>query len=141
VAYLAPVLLRGLIPVNEYNNIVLFTTAMYHLRASCITEDNLFKCQRQIQRFCRQLGSVYRNKSVYTYNVHVLLHLPSKVRQAGPLYTYSCDEFEMSFAKMLTVQHGSRGVADQIMRYFSLKSAIDSTVLAVTNQPIAQLCN
>lgn len=141
-AYLAPVLLRGLVPISLYNNILLFITAMYYLHSFSLSEDNLSKCQRQIQRFCRQLGSIYNDKSVYTYNVHVLLHLPLKVRQAGPLYTHSCDEFEMLFGKMLTAQHGTRGASNQIMRYSCLKTTLDTTALqlAITNQPLADLC-
>ena len=143
VAYLAPLLLRGLIPAAKYDNLVLFTTAMYFLHSSSISAECLPKCYRQIQRFCRHLSVVYNDKAVYTYNVHVLLHLPDKVRQAGPLFTHSCDEFEMLFAKMLSVQHGSRGASEQILRYFNVKSTLDrsSVQLAVTNQPLSQFCN
>ena len=142
VAYLAPLLLRGLIPSLQYDSMVLFVTAMYFLHSAVVSADDLPKCQRQIQRFCRHLSTVYNDKSVYTYNLHLLLHLTDKVKQAGPLHTHSCDEFEMLFAKMLSVQHGSRGAPDQIMRYFSVRSALDKTSLqhSVSNNQLSELC-
>jgi hypothetical protein len=142
VTYLAPILFRGLLPVPQYENIVLFSTAIYYLHSAAVSAVDLPKCHRQLQRFCRQLHSIYKDKSVYTYNVHLLLHLTSKVQQAGPLYTHSCDEFEMLFAKMLLVQHGSRAAPEQIFRYFSVRSLVDRTSLpdAITNAPLSLLC-
>lgn len=142
VAYLAPILFLGLLPASQYENLVLFTTAIYYLHSSSVHSTDLPKCQRQIQRFSRQLLSIYKDKAIYTYNLHVLLHLTHKVEQAGPLHSHSCDEFEMLFAKMLLVQHGSRGAAEQIMRYCGVRSAVDRTSLgnAVQDEQLSELC-
>jgi hypothetical protein len=143
VAYLAPLLFRGLLPQAQYDNLILFCTAMYYLHSTSVSAADLQKCERQIKRFSRQLLTVYKDQSIYTYNVHLLLHLPYKVQQAGPLYTHSCDEFESFFGKMLSVQHGTRGAADQILRYFSVRSVLDRTSLhlAITNKPLSDLCS
>jgi hypothetical protein len=142
VTYLAPLLFRGLLPLSQYNNLILLSTSMYYLHSASVSEDVLPKCQRQIQRFCRQLQTIYKDSSIYTYNVHLLLHLTIKVKEAGPLYTHSCDEFESLFAKMLSVQHGSRGAAEQILRYFSIRSVLDRTNLheSITSAPLSLLC-
>ena len=143
VAYLAPLLFRGLLPSSQYENIVLFSTAVYHLHRSTISASDLPKCQRQLQRSCRQLQTVYNDKSIYTYNVHLLLHLSDRVKLAGPLYTHSCDEFEMLFAKMLSAQHGTRGAAEQVLRYFNVRSALHNTALhlSVSSKRLAEFCN
>jgi hypothetical protein len=61
-AYLAPILFRGLLPRRQYDNIVLFSTAMYCLHSASISAADLQKCQRQIQRFCRRLPGLYKDK-------------------------------------------------------------------------------
>lgn len=139
VAYLAPLLLRGMLPLPQYDNLVLFCTAAYYLHRTAISSEDLRKCHRQLQRFCRQLLSVYKDKSIYTFNVHLLLHLADRVKLAGPLYTHSCDEFEMLFAKMLAVQHGRRGAAEQILRYLNIRSTLQTVSLesSVTDKPLA----
>ena len=142
VTYLCPILFRGLLPALHYDNFVLFSTAMYYLHSSVINKDDLPKIHRQIQRFSRQLHRIYNDNSVFTHNVHLLLHLVEKVKLAGPLQTHSCDDFERLFGTMLHVQHGSRGASNQILRYFNLKHAIAKhSQLQIRNESINYICN
>ena len=52
-----------------------------------------------------------------TMNVHNLLHLPSVVRQLGPLWVNSCFGFETAIGELLSLFHGSQRIEDQVCIY------------------------
>lgn len=59
----------------------------------------------------------YVGERYMTMNVHNLLHLPSVVRQLGPLWVNSCFGFETAIGELLSLFHGSQGIEDQVRIY------------------------
>jgi len=49
-----------------------------------------------------------------TINIHNLLHLPTVVRNLGPLWAHSCFPFESANGELLKLFHGSQVVDKQV---------------------------
>lgn len=50
-----------------------------------------------------------------TTSVHGLLHLPTTVRNLGPLWSHSCFPFEAANGDMLKFFHGTQAVEKQVI--------------------------
>lgn len=118
--FLAPVLLVGLLPERKLKLFEQLCVSVYYLHSSFVSPAVLASCDKLIRNCCNAVHQIYGDAAC-TYNMHVLQHLCLKVTQCGPLHTHSCDFFEREFAKMLKVNHGSRGAANQIFRYLNLR--------------------
>jgi len=49
-----------------------------------------------------------------TINIHNLLHLPTVVRNLGPLWAHSCFPFESANEELFKLFHGSQAVEKQV---------------------------
>lgn len=63
------------------------------LNQSSISEDMVQKAERALHAFVQGFKDLYGEEHL-TLNLHFLLHLPEMVRNFGPLYIFSCFEFE-----------------------------------------------
>ena len=123
--FLAPVLLHGLIPDNKFDLVLFLCVSIYNLHSEVVSTHLLRQSEQLINRFGIILKTIY-GKAACTYNAHLLRHLCKKVADCGPLHTHSCDPFERQFATMLKVKHGSRGAANQILRYLNSRTFVQS---------------
>ena len=82
--YAGPVVLNNTIPIEMYNNFLLFSVAM-HLLLTPGTAENMIDCANELLvSFVNHFGHLY-GKAEITYNVHQLTHLAAEYKSFGPL--------------------------------------------------------
>lgn len=106
--YDGPVILKGVLSTDKYDNFIRLHTAIRILtdrekvaRTECV---NL--AENLLRDFVESYQAIYGERYV-TYNVHNLLHLASDVRHYGILDNFSCFRFEsfIFFLKKLLRKH------------------------------------
>ena len=90
--YTGPLLFKGIIPIEYYNHFLYLHFAMYVFIGTSHRHyyDNATSC---IQHFLRDLKEFF-SESAYTFNAHLLSHIPEFVQQLGPLDKFSAFPFE-----------------------------------------------
>ncbi|XP_047128576.2 uncharacterized protein LOC124809079 [Hydra vulgaris] len=90
--YTGPLLFKGIIPLKYYNHFLYLHFAMYVFIGTSHTHyyDNATSC---IQHFLHNLKELF-TESAYTFNAHMLSHLPEFVQELGPLDKFSAFPFE-----------------------------------------------
>ena len=90
--YTGPLLFKGIIPLNYYNHFLYLHFAMYVFIGTTHKHyyDNATSC---IQHFLNDLKELF-TESAYTFNAHMLSHLPEFVQRLGPLDKFSAFPFE-----------------------------------------------
>lgn len=92
ILYLAPFILRNVLPKQYYENLLLLHFSVYVFVSKKHT--NLYKnAEASLQRFVAQCPSLFTQKCL-VYNFHVLLHLPHFVNLYGPLDGWSTFFYE-----------------------------------------------
>ena len=117
--YYSPVLLFGILPNAYYNHYILLVSAVYILLQKSILPSELVKAERQLRKFVMNVTELYGQRYMSS-NVHDLLHLPQCVRDAGPLFLYSCFHFEDLNGRLEKYFHGTQSVPEQIVSAVSL---------------------
>lgn len=91
--YAGPVVLRNSIPVELYDNFMLFSVAM-HLLLCPGTSEEVVDCAHEfLVLFVCHCGQLYGRHEI-TYNVHQLTHLAEVYRHFGPLDNISAFPYE-----------------------------------------------
>jgi len=68
-----------------------------------------------LNKFVKEFETLY-GLNFCSINVHQLLHLPDCVRKLGPLWTFSCFEYENINGQLLKLIHGTSHIDTQIAR-------------------------
>lgn len=87
------VCLKKYLPQKYYDHYQLLTVSMQTLLSKTITEEEIQKCELQLNLFVEQFETLYGVEEM-KYNVHLLLHIPLCVRNYGPMWTFSLFNFE-----------------------------------------------
>lgn len=91
--YTGPVVLRNSIPVEFYDNFMLFSVAM-HLLLSPSMSNEMVDCANEfLVSFVSHFGELYGRDKI-TYNVHQLTHLSEEYRLFGPLDNIAAFPYE-----------------------------------------------
>ena len=122
--YLFPVM-KDILPNVYLNHAMLLVNGIYLLLKSAITSDDLKNSTLLLQHFCLRMPSLYL-ESKCTYNIHQLLHLPSCVKNHGPLWTFSCFFYEDLNGDLRKLFHGSQNFEMQIANASSLLQKISN---------------
>jgi hypothetical protein len=85
--YIGPVVLKDILPQDQYRHFLLLHFAIYSL-ASTEWEDFLPSAALCLKRFVEGVSSIYGEGNL-VYNVHVLCHLSDFVKMYGPLDFWS----------------------------------------------------
>lgn len=82
-------MLRNSIPVEFYDNFILFSVAM-HLLLSPSMSNEMVDCANEfLVSFVCHFGKLYGRDEI-TYNIHQLTHLSEEYRLFGPLDKHCC---------------------------------------------------
>ena len=79
----SPVLLKGLLPVEDYRCWLLFVRACSLLCSNCIQKTNVTSADLFPLQFCRQCECLYGPMSS-TFNMHLHMHLKQTLLDYGP---------------------------------------------------------
>jgi len=122
---LSSVLLKGILPEQDYRCWILFVNACRILSSRIITVENINLGHRYLLLFCRQVENIY-GWHVITPNIHLHLHLRDCMLDYGPVHSMWCFPFER-FNKVLGSYHtNNKNIESQIMKKFLLQQRIKS---------------
>ena len=111
--YYSPVVLHGIMEKEYFEHYLLLVEAIHLLTLTSIAPSMIDDSFKKIVNFCCMFEVLYGQSSMVS-NVHNLLHLPSNVRDLGPLWVYSCFPFEDFNGKLVRLFHGTQSPELQI---------------------------
>ena len=110
--------LAGLLPQKYWDHHALLVIAVYWLLQQSMSSHQVEVCQAMLNKYCYQFSSLYSERYM-TSNIHLLLHLPDTVKLLGPLWVYSCFQFEGQNGLLKSLVNGTRHVDKQIISTYS----------------------
>lgn len=88
-----------------------------------------------------QLFQKYFGKNQMTYNVHLLLHISSSVRNWDPLWTHNAFPFENENRILLKLKKSPKDIAVQISRRFMFHALISNLLIDEMSLNVKHFCN
>jgi hypothetical protein len=105
--------LKDLVPEEYLSHLMLLSEGIYILLMSQISREDFEVAEKKLQEFCAIYTELYEEKNV-TFNIHLVLHIPKMVLNAGPLFTYSLFPFESKNAQIIKfVRGGSKTTVEE----------------------------
>ncbi|KAE8739815.1 hypothetical protein FOCC_FOCC014683, partial [Frankliniella occidentalis] len=89
------------------------------LRKSSVSDEDITLAQSLLDTFVKHFGRHYGKRRM-AFNLHTIRHLPSVVRELGPLWTTSCFSFENLNGSLKYLVHGTQHAGLQIQNNFEL---------------------
>lgn len=115
--YAGPVVLNNSIPIEMYNNFLLFSVAM-HLLLSPGTAESMIDCANELLiSFVNHFGQLY-GKTEITY-VHGLTHLAAEYKVFGPLDNIACFPYENYLGHLKSLLHKPHLPLQQVVKRLS----------------------
>lgn len=115
--YYSPIVLKDTLSSHYYYHWLTLVQALSILTSSHVNEIDIQRAQDLMVQFSEQVHELY-DVSQCTYNVHLLLHLPTFVRYYGPLQYISMFSFENYNQVLLKYVTGTQFVAHQIAKRY-----------------------
>lgn len=109
--------LRGVLPVKYLKHLALLVTAIQILLQESITMEMIDRAEVLLIKFVVGFQGHF-GKAAMTFNVHLLLHLSTSVRNWGPLWTHNAFCFENGNRFVLQMTTSPYLIAVQIARRF-----------------------
>lgn len=110
-------LLNGVLLRKFWNHLFLFVFAMHILLGEKVKRCDIDVAERALRKFTLQFEKLYGAANM-TFNVHLLTHITTSVRNWGPLWATSTFSFESFNGTLLKYFHGTTHVPEQIVRRF-----------------------
>lgn len=121
--YYSVPILKTFMPSFYLDHYMMLVKAIYLLNQPSISNESLHLAEELIQDFVRQFSLMYGRENM-TANLHQLLHLPSTVRDFGPIFTTSCFPFENANGVLKTLVTGTKFADLQICSGVSIFMSI-----------------
>lgn len=139
--YFAPAVLYGVLLPIYYDNLLLFSEAIFLLLQDSITSEDVSKCKVMLARFVAMFPVMYTETKM-TLNLHQVLHLPDQVLDLGPLWSVSCFPFEDANGFLLQLFNGTQHIDKQIAHAIAVIQKIPELMMAMEkNTPARELYN
>ncbi|KAK0176931.1 hypothetical protein PV328_001029 [Microctonus aethiopoides] len=106
--YSVPVL-NGIMREKYFQPYLLLVAGIAYLSSDVVTDAMINLSYNFLHKFVREFEILY-GKEFCTINIHQLLHLPTCVRNNGPLWVYTCYKYENLNGELLKLIHGSRHI-------------------------------
>ena len=90
-----------------------------------IKPEDIDVAQTVLLEFIKQIPDLY-GREYLTFNIHQLTHLPSAVRDWGPMWGFSCFRFENQIGHIVSLVRGTKCVPLQICKTFLMKRFLPS---------------
>lgn len=118
--YYLPICLKGIFKHSKYyNHFMLFSSSIYTLNKTSISDEELKSADDNLQKFVKEYQELYGANRM-TMNVHLLTHLAMCVRNLGPLWTHSAFSCESTNGFLLNMVNGTKDVIQQIASKYRL---------------------
>jgi hypothetical protein len=123
--FYSPIALRNVLPSKFYDHWMLLVFAINTL-LSCPSFDDVTKVDLALHKFVVLVGVLY-GVQYTSFNVHLLTHISTAVKNWGPLWAHSNFIFENNNGMLLKLFNGTQAVPKQICKTF-LKLRIAKSV-------------
>ncbi|XP_011859941.1 PREDICTED: uncharacterized protein LOC105557338 [Vollenhovia emeryi] len=104
---------EGIMRLDYFEHFLRLIMALSILSSDSITECMIEIARDLLHRFVREFQILYGIEHC-SINLHQLLHLPDCVQMLGPLWAYTCYEYEDLNGKLLKLIHGTCHIDTQI---------------------------
>jgi len=131
--------LRFLLPAKYLKHLTLLSTAIHICLQKSVTLEMVDYAETLLIKFVK-LFQKYFGKENMTYNVHLLLHICSGIRNWGPLWTHNAFSYENENRILLRLKKSPKDVAIQISRRF-LFQKLYSHVSLYVSEDVNKFCN
>lgn len=112
--YYGPILLKQILPVNEYEHFLLLFCAIRLLSHPETAIENADYAESLLSTYVDQFAQIY-DLSLVNYNVHNLLHIADCVRKYGNLNQFSAYIFENFLFKLKKLIRSPSNIITQIV--------------------------
>lgn len=110
--YSLPVL-EGVLRQDYFNHYLLLVVAISMLNCERVTYSMINVAQEFLNKFVCEFETLY-GLQFCSINIHQLRHLPDNVMKLGPLWVFSCYQYENLNGLFLTLVHGTGHIETQI---------------------------
>ena len=117
--FYSPIILHDILPVVYFSHYLLLVEGIGILNMESISLEDLNIAENYLHMFVAQFEQLYRINFM-TYNIHLLQHISSSVRDWGPLWSFSNFMFENNNGFLLDLFNGTQGISIQICRTFAI---------------------
>lgn len=112
--YALPVL-SGILSKKYLNHLFLLVFGIYTLLQEKIQIVDIDNAERALKKFVKEFEKLYGQENM-TFNVHLMTHISTSVRNWGPLWATSTFSFESFNGTLLKFFNGTTYVQDQIVK-------------------------
>ena len=117
------VLLKDILPPQNYRCWLLFVRSCSILLSYFVREPDLVTADLLLLQFCREFHMLHGNDCC-TFNMHLHLHLKQTILDFGPAHASWCFAFERFNGILGSFHINKRSIEPQIMRKFSQSQAV-----------------
>lgn len=110
-------------PPLYFYHYMAFVESVHILLGDSISIAKIEHCQVLLNYFVFMFGTLYGER-YQTLNLHLLVHLPTTVRDIGPLWAHSCFAFENANGDLLKMFHVTKYIDIQIVSAVHAMKAI-----------------
>jgi len=104
---------ENIMRADYFEHYLRLVVAIKLLSSDVITDFMIQVAQDLLRRFVREFQDMY-GIQFCSINIHVLLHLGNCVKKLGPLWAYTCYEYEDLNGQLLKLIHGTRHIDTQL---------------------------
>lgn len=110
---------EGLMRIDYFDHYLRLLIATSILSANEVTEFQIQVAENLLHRFVREFETLY-GIQFCSMNIHQLLHSGDYVRNLGPLWAYTCYEYENINGQFLKLIHGTCRIDTQVANSHTL---------------------
>lgn len=135
----SPLVLRGILPENNYTHWCIFSRACSLLSFPHINVSDVEEADKLLVTFCKGFQELYGEEEC-TPNLHMHCHLKTCIMDVGPLHSFWCFSFERYNGILEKMQKSWQGPEIQLAQKFSALQMLSSINLPQTIPPELQEC-
>lgn len=125
--------------LDYFEHYLLLVTAITILSSTEIREIEIGIADNLLHKFVRQFGTLY-GIEFCSINIHQLLHLCECVRNLGPLWAYTCYEYEDINGQLLKLIHGTGHLDTQVANFHNQFLKMFKFIQELPEGPVRIFC-
>ncbi|XP_052130279.1 uncharacterized protein LOC127751196 isoform X1 [Frankliniella occidentalis] len=136
--YLVPIL-QGTMKQVFYHNFKLLVAGVSLINKQSVSLADIAEAKCLLNQFVIDFEELYGLRNM-SFNIHLVLHLPSVVEALGPAFHTSCFGFEDLNGKLRSLIHGSRYAGSQLSSNLSTFLNLPKVVHSMESRPVKEYC-
>jgi len=137
--YICLLVFNGVLKPEYFDHLKLFVRGVALLNKSSVSKDDIRESNNLLREFVKKFQILYGLRHM-SYNLHLLLHLPSCVEQLGVLWAIGCFWFEDMNGRVLNLIHGTRHIGLQVCTNLAVLTGLPLLVHKLKNESVRRFC-